>query len=163
MKYSRLIAMILGLVLFFITTNCTRSIKTPSQSELENQEQQIHEMTQDWFEAERNRDLEASLSYLAPDVILQVGGAPSMKGIENARELYKGFFDLPYIDIKEYDRTVEMANSGDMAYDYGEWSLVLEQADSTVEERGKSTIIWGKRDNDNEWKAVLMSFSMNSE
>lgn len=161
MKHSLFFKLFTGVFLILCLFSCTEDSAYPSQDQLDSEKEKIQKLTHEWFEAERNKNIKTSLSYLAPDAIIQSEGTSTIKGIDDARNLYNNFFEIPYTDIKEFPRTVRMAKSGELAYDYGEWSMIIKQADSTVEERGKSTIIWEKRNG--EWKAVLMSFSMNSK
>jgi uncharacterized protein (TIGR02246 family) len=126
----------------------------------EEQADLILDLTQQWFADERRRDLEASLSYLAPDVVLQPEGAPQMQGMEAARALWEGFFALPWVDLVVEPRSVTVSQSGDMAYDVGEWSMVMEDEAGRVEQQAKSLIVWENRDG--EWKVVALTFSMNA-
>lgn len=115
----------------------------------------------DWVAAENRRDLEASVSFLAGDAIIQAEGAPAMTGLAAAREVWTSFFEIPYTAIEDVEpRTVVVAASGDLAYDIGNWRIVLPSDTGTAEERGKSAIIWQKRDG--EWKAVAITFSMDA-
>ena len=114
-----------------------------------------------WIEAETHRDMNASLSYMAPDIVIQPEGAPAITGLEGARELYKGFFALPYTAISDVEpRTVLVARSGDLASDIGNWKVTLSGANGPAEQRGKSAIVWQKRDG--HWVAISMTFSMDA-
>ena len=126
--------------------------------DLEAEEQEIRQLTTEWFAAEERRDVEASLSYLAPNTVIQPAGVPTVYGIDEMRTFYEGFFEIPYTAIVMEPRTVVLAASGDLAYDIGTWRVVYEGENGRREEPGKSTIIWRKFNG--EWKAVSMSFSM---
>lgn len=111
-----------------------------------------------WVEAEVRKDLEGSLAFMAPDIVLHPEGAPAATGLQAARELYEGFFAIPYRAIPDAaPRTVLVARSSDLAADIGSWEL--HSADGTVE-HGKSAIVWQKRDG--QWLAIAMSFSMDA-
>ena len=115
----------------------------------------------DWVAAEKRRDLELSMSFLAPDAVIHGEGTPAIKGIEAARGVWKAFFDIPFTDIVNTEpRTVVVSSSGDLAYDAGSWKLIVPGKDGPTEQRGKSAIVWQKRDG--QWKAVGLSFSMDS-
>ncbi len=104
--------------------------------------------------------MEASLSYLAPDAVVQAGGSPTLVGIHAMRSFYEEFFKIPYTDVVMEERTVVVASSGDLAYDIGPWKLVFEGPEGVTESPGKSTIIWRKFDG--QWKCVVMTFSMDA-
>jgi ketosteroid isomerase-like protein len=134
----------------------------PPQPEIDlaAEEQAIRKLTADWFADEIRRDMEASLSYLAPDAVIQPEGAPTIVGIAAMRSLYEEFFKIPYADVVMEPRTVVVAASGDLAYDIGPWKMVFEGEEGRTEAPGKSTIIWRKLNG--QWKAVVMSFSMDT-
>lgn len=125
--------------------------------DLEAEEQAIRSLMANWFADEVRRDMEASLSYMTPDVVIQAEGAPTISGIDAARSLYVGFFEIPYVDLELLPRTVVVAASGDLAYDIGPFNFVFEGENGRTEAPAKSTIIWRKLDG--KWKAVAVSFS----
>jgi len=113
----------------------------------------------DWVAAEKRRDLEASMSFLAPEAIIQGEGAPAIRGADAARGVWKEFFAIPYSDIVDVEpRTVVVARSGDLAYDVGSWRLIVPGNNGVTEERGKSTIIWQRLHD--QWKVTAIAFSM---
>ena len=128
--------------------------------DLDTEEKTIRKLTTDWFADEIRRDMEASLSYLAPNAVIQTEGAPTINGIAAMRSFYEEFFKIPYADVVMEPRTVVVAASGDLAYDIGPWKVVFEGEDGRTEAPGKSTIIWRKFNG--QWKCVLMSFSMDN-
>ena len=115
----------------------------------------------DWCQAEKRRDLEAAVSFLAPDAVVQGGNAPAVKGVEAARTLWKEIFNIPYTDFVDTEpRTVVVSQSGDMAYDVGNFKLILPGPNGPTELRAKSLVVWQKRDG--QWKAVVNTFSMDA-
>ena len=130
------------------------------RSELQREAEHIRGLTAQWFADERVRDLERSLSYLAPDVVLQLEGAPQVQGMEAAREAWEGFFAIPFVDLVDGPRAVTVASGGDLAFDVGEWTIVTEGEAGRVEAPAKSLIVWQKRDD--QWKVVSLAFSMNA-
>jgi uncharacterized protein (TIGR02246 family) len=118
----------------------------------------VNQLTSDWFAAESRRDIEASLSFLAPDAIVQAEGAPTISGTSAIRGLYEEFFKAPFTDLVMEPRIVVVAASGDMAYDIGPWKMVIEGPEGRMEIPWKSTLIWQKIDN--QWKCVAASMSM---
>ena len=76
------------------------------------EEQTIRKLTNEWFAAERQRDLEQSLSFLAPDVVLQAEGAAEMRGLDAARQLWQEFFAMPFVDLIQAESHYCRAISG---------------------------------------------------
>jgi uncharacterized protein (TIGR02246 family) len=121
----------------------------------------VRQRQADWVAAENRRDLEATVSFLAADAIIQGEGAPVLRGRDGARELWSGIFAVPFTAIEHFQpRTVVVASSGDMAYDIGNFRVVLPSDTGTTEQRGKSTIVWQKTDG--EWLAAAIAFSMDA-
>ena len=141
--------------------NLSACTHRPPEVDLPAEAQTIQEMTADWFAAEVRRDIEASLSYLAPDAIIQTPGAPAIAGTAAIRAAYEAFFEIPFTDLVMEPRTVVVATSGDMAYDIGPWKMVVEGRTGRVEVPLKSINIWRKLNG--EWKCVAASMNPDAE
>ena len=139
---------------FLLSVGCAPA---DSEIDLEKEAQTIRELSAGAFTAELDRDLDGFMSYFAPDAVIQCGDSPTMD-IEAYRVFVAEFFKFPYTDIPLTEpRLIEVAKSGDMAYDVGPWKVVLDGEDGSFELFGKSTIVWRKLNN--EWKIVVLSFS----
>jgi uncharacterized protein (TIGR02246 family) len=121
------------------------------------EEEAIRKLTTDWFADELSRDMEASLSYLAPDAMFQFEGAPTVVGTTAIRAAYEEIFKLPFTDWMIEPRTVVVAASGDLAYDIGSFKMVFEGPEGRTEAPQKSTIIWRKLED--QWKVAICCFS----
>lgn len=122
------------------------------------EEEAIRQLTKAWFADEIRRDMEASLSYLAPDAVVQGEGTATITSSSGMRALYEELFNIPYTDVVMDPRTVVVSSSGDLAYDVGTWKMIISGPQGVTEAPGKSTIIWRK--SEDRWKAVVMAFSM---
>lgn len=115
----------------------------------------------DWVQAEKRRDLEAAMSFLAPDAVVQGGDAPAIKGVEAARIIWKEIFSIPYTDMVDTEpRTVVVAKSGDMAYDAGNFKIIIPGEHGPTEVRAKSLVVWRKLEG--QWMAVVDTWSMDA-
>ena len=128
--------------------------------DLNAEEQTIRKLTTNWFADEVRRDMEASLSYAAPDIVIQAEGTPTITGVTAMRSFYEEFFKTPYTDLVMEPRTVVLAESADLAYDIGAFKIVFEGEDGRTEASAKSTIVWYKLNG--QWKVVVVSFSMDT-
>ena len=124
------------------------------------EQEEIRRLTIDWVASEVRRDMEACLSYLAPDAVVQLEGTPTINSIAAMRDYWQQLFKTPYTDIVLEPRTVVVASSGDFAYDYGTWTVVFDSEDGRIEEPGKSNIVWRKLNG--QWKSVFMSLCMDA-
>ncbi len=154
MKCLSLAASILA---FSVSVAC---VSSQPDVDLGAEEETIRKLTTNWFADETRRDMEASLSYLAPNAVIQPEGGPTLVGIDAMRSLYEELFKIPYTDLVMQQRTVVVASSGDLAYDIGPWKMVSAGPDVVIETPGKSTLSWRKLDG--QWKCVVMSFSMDT-
>jgi uncharacterized protein (TIGR02246 family) len=127
------------------------------------EKQTIRKLTTEWLAAEKRRDLEASLSYLAPEAVIQLDGVPikgptDITGKTAIRAMYEEIFEMPFTDMVWEPRTLVLAESGDLAYEIGTMKITFEGPEGRTEAPGKATIIWRKLDS--RWKAVVLNVSM---
>jgi uncharacterized protein (TIGR02246 family) len=128
--------------------------------DVEADKEAIGKLTADWFAAELQRDMEASLSFLAPDAVIHMEGAPAIGGTSAHRALYEEFFKIPFTDWVIEPRTVIVSESGDLAYDIGSFKMIFEGPEGQKEEPQKSTIIWRKLEG--QWKVAVCCFTNDS-
>lgn len=123
----------------------------------EREKDRISSRTRDWFAVEAQRDMEASLSFMTPDVIIHTEGAQAIIGLDAARALYEEFFKIPFIDLEFLPREIEIAESGELAYDTGPFNFVFKGDDGPMKTPAKSLLIWRRMDG--EWKSVALAFT----
>ena len=157
MKKSLLVIPLVILLCF--TFGCQKGEEAAEEPavDLAAEEKAIRKLTTDWFADELRRDMEASLSYLAPDAMFQLEGAPTIVGTTAIRAAYEEFFKLPFTDWVMEPRIIVVAASGDLAYDIGSFKMVFEGPEGRTEAPQKSTIIWRKLED--QWKCVVLAFS----
>ncbi len=146
-------------VIAYVATNAVlAACQQPQQPaiDLAAEEAVIRQRTKDWFAAEARHDMDASLSYLAPEAVVQAEGMPTISGSAGLRAMYEAQFKMPIADVRMGQRTVVVAPSGDLAYDLGPFTIVV-AGDKPAEIGVKSTIIWRKQEG--KWKAVVMTAS----
>ena len=121
------------------------------------EERTIRALTDSLAAAEARRDTVAILDAYATDAILQVPGAPSLRGRQEWSPVFQEFMKLPFNGQEMKDRTVVVAASGDLAYDVGADNLITKTPSGETVEAGKSIIIYRKIDG--RWKIVANSYS----
>ena len=93
--------MVIPLVfLLCITFGCQKGEEVAEEPvvDVEAEKETIRKLTNNWFADELRRDMEARLSYFAPDAVAQPEGAPTIVGIAAIRAAYEELFKLPFTD-----------------------------------------------------------------
>jgi uncharacterized protein (TIGR02246 family) len=107
--------------------------------------------------AEASQDAELSTSFYARDAISQPSGSPQVEGRDAIRELYGHFFSGMLKDFESATTHIDVAASGDLAYEYGINRMVLNGPDGDLLDVGKYLAVWKKIDG--EWYIVALSYS----
>lgn len=113
----------------------------------------IHELSRRWNEAVIAKDIEAATSYFAIDGMLMPQNAEVLVGREAIRQWFEGWATDPNISNSFKGDVVEVASSGDIAYERGTYRFAMETAEGPIEDEGKYVVIWKKVEG--EWKAIL--------
>ena len=103
-------------------------------------------------------DVPEALKYWAEDAIMQPAGSPLIKGKKAIRELYKQYFESGHLrEFSGVSSHLEMAGSGDLAYEYGVNRMVLAGDNRDLLDVGKYLAVWKKING--EWLVVALSFT----
>ena len=106
--------------------------------------------------AEVAQDTEAALAFWAEDGVAQPAGTPQVKGLDEIRALYDGFFR----QIKRFESIpshLEVSQGGDLAYEYGVNRIVVSGPEGDLLDLGKYLVVWKKIDG--EWFVAALSFT----
>lgn len=106
--------------------------------------------------AESAMDTQAALAFWAPDGIIQGHGVPLMQGQDQLAALYDGFFQA-VVEFGSTTTRIEVAASGDMAWEYGINRAVVPGADGPLLDMGKYVAIWRKMNG--VWYVAAVAFS----
>lgn len=109
--------------------------------------------------AESAGDADATLAFWAPEAVMQTHGMPLVQGEEDIRAAYLGFFEA-LVELESYDRHIEVAASGDMAWEHGVNRAVIAGAEGNMLDMGKYMCVWKKIDG--EWYIAALAFSSDS-
>jgi uncharacterized protein (TIGR02246 family) len=155
-----LLAAILAMVL---TTSCSHSSEKESQAEQQQEIQQaraadeaaIRAASAAWSQAATAKDLDKSISFYADDAVQLPNKAPAAKGKENIRKNWVPLLAAPGPGLSWQTSSVEVARSGDIAYETGTYDFVTtDKKGKSSDEKGKFVVVW-KKQNDNSWKVVV--------
>ncbi len=117
------------------------------------EEQVIRELDRRWQAAVDARDIEACLAFYAPDGRQMPANAPAVVGEAAIRQWYESWLLDPNVSSSFAPEVVEVAASGDLAYDRGTYRFEMQTPEGPVVDEGKYVVVWRKTDG--EWRAVL--------
>ena len=127
-------------------------------NELSRERAALQARTEGVVAAEVAFDVPEALQYWAEDAIMQPAGSPLIKGKEAIRELYEQYFESGLLrEFSGASSHLEMADSGDLAYEYGVNRMVLAGDDHDLLDVGKYLAVWKKING--EWVVVALSFT----
>ena len=139
-------------VIIIILCGCSTKPAVDFQAE----EQQIRQMTQEWYDAENRKDVDAIMLFIAEGCVLQGPGMPMIEGKETIRTVMATLLES-MVSITGGPMTIVVSESGDIAYQYGTSIAIFKGPDGEFEDPEKYLFVWKKIDG--EWKVVVGSFS----
>jgi ketosteroid isomerase-like protein len=145
----------LPIVLLSIGCASASSGTNLSPAALRDAERQLHARSDAFQAAESAQDAARSTSFWAPDAVIQLSGAPVLVGHDAVAALYKQFFSGGMKEVRGTPTHVEMAKSGDLAYETGVNRIVLRTPNGDALDMGKYLLVWKRIDG--EWYASTIS------
>jgi uncharacterized protein (TIGR02246 family) len=108
----------------------------------------------EWNKAMQARDVDKSVSFYADDAILLANKNPVITDHQKIRKEFEGMLSEPSAGLNFTNTGVEVARSGDLAWDRGTYEFTsTDKSGKAVTERGKYLTIWRKQA-DGSWKAI---------
>ncbi len=112
-----------------------------------------------WSKAMEAKDAAKFVEFYAADARVLPPNAPAVNGKAARLEYWKKFMATPGLKGSFGPDKVVVAKSGDLAYEMGTYSLVMNDAKGNPEhETGKYLVVW-KKQADGKWKVVADMFS----
>jgi uncharacterized protein (TIGR02246 family) len=122
-------------------------------------EQAIRKLDQSWSAAAQSKDVEKTLSYYAADASALPFNAPIASGKDQIKALWTHLTSLPGFSLTFGPSKIEIAKSGDLAYDLGTFELKTNDAQGNATTQiGKYVVVW-KKQPDKQWKVIIDMFS----
>ena len=118
----------------------------------------IRTAASDWFKAAGARDLEKTLSYYADDASMFPPNAPIATAAEARRKAWSDMLAPKDLVLTGKTTKVEVARSGDIAYESGTFEESFKQKGKPVKVVGKYVVVWKKQPN-GQWKAQCDIFN----
>jgi ketosteroid isomerase-like protein len=112
-----------------------------------------------WSEAAGAKDLDGCLSFYSDDASVLPFNAPICTDKAQIRQLWSQLMSNPDYSLRFGPVKVEVARSGELAYEIGTFDLTLrDETGQKKASRGKYVVVWKKR-GENEWKASVDIFN----
>jgi uncharacterized protein (TIGR02246 family) len=122
-------------------------------------EQAIRTLDKEWSDATQSKDAVKMLVYYADDASALPFNAPIATGKEQIQKMWTGLMGMPGFSLSFAPAKIEVAKSGDLAYDVGTFELKLNDANgSPTTMMGKYVVVW-KKQTDGHWKAAADIFN----
>ena len=121
--------------------------------DLHAEEEAIRRLDRHWQAAVDARDVKAAASFFAPDAVLMPANGPMIIGREGIEAWFSEWLPAPEISNTFAPDVIEVAASGDLAYERGTYRFVVESPEGRIADVGKYVVVWEKTDG--EWRAAL--------
>jgi uncharacterized protein (TIGR02246 family) len=121
--------------------------------DLQTEEETIRTLDRQWQAAVDAKDVQAAAAFFTSDAVLMPANGPMIVGREGIEAWFSEWLVLPEVSNTFTPDMIEIAASGDLAYDRGTYRFVMETREGRTEDVGKYVVVWKKIDG--EWRAVL--------
>jgi uncharacterized protein (TIGR02246 family) len=109
----------------------------------------------DWAAAAQAKDPAKFVGVYADDAVVMMANAPDIRGIAAIRESIPAMMQDPAFALSFEAEHVEVARSGDLAYETGSYSMTMTGPDKKpATEKGHYVVVW-RKDPGGQWKAVI--------
>lgn len=142
-----------------LATSCaqqTQPAETPDTRAQD--EMNIRDTSKAWADAAKAKDPDKFVSYYTDDALLIFEDAPDFSGKAAIREAVAPMMQDPAFALSFETKTVEVARSGELAYELAAYSITTTdpKTKKPVMEKGQGLVIW-KKQADGSWKAHIDS------
>jgi len=136
-----------------VTAACAQQPPAPPPDTRAADEAAIRAAVKDWSASAQAKDAAKFASFYTDDAVLLLEDAPDMKGKAALREGIAGMMQDPNFALSFEATGVEVARSGDLAYEEGTYSLTMSdpKTKKPATETGAYVVIW-KKQADGSWK-----------
>ena len=137
--------LIVIVVVAVIAASCAQTVN------LEQEKAALLATDTEWSKTAKNVD--AFVSFLAPDATIALAGAPAMQGEAVIRGAFAPMMQAPGFDLSWQPARAEVSSSGDLGYTIGTYTLKTTNMNGVaVTEKGKTQTTWKKING--AWKVI---------
>jgi uncharacterized protein (TIGR02246 family) len=112
-----------------------------------------------WSAASQARDAQKAASFYADDGAMYPEKSPIVKGKDAILKEWTGMLAVPGPGLSFQTTGVEVARSGDLAYETGTYDFAMaDKKGKVTDEKGKYVVVWKKQPS-GDWKVVADIFN----
>ncbi len=112
----------------------------------------IRELGRQWRDALTANDFDAILGFYAETAMEMPANTPIVVGHQAIRAWYESWLTTEVVNIWTTE-VIEVAASGDLAYERGTYDFSMDAPDGPIKDVGKYVLIWKKIGG--QWKAII--------
>jgi uncharacterized protein (TIGR02246 family) len=140
---------ILGATTLMIIFSCNQQ-----KIDIKSEGEKLMQTSREWSQIVSTADVEKTLSYWADDAVVMSAGQPILKGKKEIRKMVEESFKTPGFKISWEPQSVEVSQSGDMAYLIEKETMSMnDSTGKTITLHSKGVTVWRKQ-TDGSWKNV---------
>ena len=117
--------------------------------------EKVMQASREWSQAASRGNVEKILSYWADNAVVISSGQPVLKGKGEIQQMVEGSFKTPGFHISWEPQSVEVSQSGDMAYLIEKSKITVNDSlDKAITTHYNGVSVW-KKQTDGSWKNVV--------
>jgi uncharacterized protein (TIGR02246 family) len=152
-RLSSILSLSVLLALVFLAA-CSKQPAAPPDTRAAD-EAAIRAATISWSNAAQAKDVDKAVSLYADDALQFADKGPLVRGKDNIRQGWQQMFALPGPGLRFATSGVEVARSGDIAYEYGTYDFATKDKKGNInDQKGKYVTVW-KKQADGSWKVAV--------
>jgi uncharacterized protein (TIGR02246 family) len=110
------------------------------------EEREIRRLSDQWTASARAADAAGLANLYAPDATMLEPGMEPIRGRSAILEFYQEMVRGENRQVDSSAERVEVARSGDLAYEYGSYTFAADTPQGRMDDRGRYVAIWKKID-----------------
>lgn len=149
--------MVLCSVVVIALASCGKAPQpAPTQVDTRAQDETaVRAAADEWGKAINAKNLDQTLSYYAGDAWVNPQNAPIAETADERRSVWTAFFATPGVSDMRGDITrVEVARSGDLAVEYGNFAMTVKDKKGKPNTVNEKYVVAWKKQADGDWKAI---------
>ncbi|HEX6791752.1 MAG TPA: DUF4440 domain-containing protein [Candidatus Krumholzibacteria bacterium] len=141
------------LLLALVAAGCAK------KADVAGSESALRAADEEW--AKTGRTADGFAAFFTADGVLMPPNQPSITGLDNIRAFAQQLMELPGFALTWQPSHAEVAQSGELGFTTGTFTMSMQGANGTMSDTGKYLTVW-KKDATGAWKVVYDTFNSNT-